>query len=141
MVVDKSFSYNRRERLSGSLVRKVILTGKSVYIKPYKIYWLYAPGTKLNFYPVRASVVIGKRIVPKAAKRNRIRRLIKEAYRINKLDLYSHISSNYPSLQLLLVINFINRNINHKLININDVKLEIKKLIQYFLSFLSKDHK
>src|SRR5699024_199302 len=104
-----SFSYNKGERLTASLIQKVILTGKSSFVKPFKVYWLYICKDNAVQPPVRMSVIIGKRIINKASNRNFFKRIIKESYRNNKLKLYDHIYNKFPSLQLLLIISYVNK--------------------------------
>jgi ribonuclease P protein component len=68
------------------------ILGGNVFLYPFKIVWLKSiednlSTDKLPSYP-QILVSISKRNFKKATDRNRIRRQIKEAYRLNKADLF-----------------------------------------------------
>ena len=44
-------------------------------------------------YPVKISISIPKRAFPKAVQRNRLRRLVREAWRLNKYWLYNKLGT------------------------------------------------
>ena len=74
--------------------------GKSIKIYPLKLIYLE---TELpENVPVQAAAAVGKRSFKSAVKRNRIKRLIREAYRLNKGDIFNNIERKYAFLILYL---------------------------------------
>lgn len=61
--------------------------GKSISAFPLRV--VYKPIEKNNEYPVSILVSVPKRLFKRAVKRNRIKRQIREAYRLNK-DILLH---------------------------------------------------
>lgn len=53
--------------------------------------------------PVQAVFAVSKRSFKSAVKRNRMRRLMKESYRLHKSGLYKCLTSNNKSLLLALI--------------------------------------
>jgi ribonuclease P protein component len=82
-------------------------TGRSVYAPPLKfIYNLEGTGS----HPVAMAVSVPKRLFKKAVDRNLIKRRIREAYRLNKKELYGFLSDK--ELKINLVIQFQNQEIS-----------------------------
>lgn len=79
-------TFRKHERLCGALrIRDVATTGRSVHERPFKLI-----GKKMSFVgPAMAQVAfaVPKRNVRVAVRRNRIKRLMREAYRLFKPEL------------------------------------------------------
>jgi ribonuclease P protein component len=85
--VAKEFSYNKQEKLkSRKLLEQVFATGRSFSIAPIKVLYL-RPGEPLDF-AIKAGMGVGTRYFKKATDRNRVKRLLREAYRLNKAPLH-----------------------------------------------------
>tara|TARA_B100001029_G_scaffold178589_1_gene185715 strand:+ start:266 stop:625 length:360 start_codon:yes stop_codon:yes gene_type:complete len=72
----------KRERLNSKIkINNLFIRGKTFRYSNIKVYWNVKPieGTSLQIM-----VNVPKKTIPLAAKRNKIKRLIKESYRINK---------------------------------------------------------
>jgi len=79
-------TFPKQERLSGlDEIDRLFKTGDSVSIPPLKV--LYAYPTDLVPVPVRVLITVPSRKFRRAVDRNRIRRKIREAYRLNKDSL------------------------------------------------------
>lgn len=84
------YSYNRKEKLkSRKLIQQVFESGKAFSQFPIKIIWLLHSNTSTS--PVQAAVSVGKKQFKLAVKRNRVKRLLREAYRLNKQDLLAAV--------------------------------------------------
>lgn len=82
-------TFTKAERLSGKIhLDKLFETGKSFSTFPFKVVWLQVHD---DAAPVQIVVSVPKRIFKRAVDRNRLKRLIREAYRKNKQILYNHL--------------------------------------------------
>ena len=88
----KRLTFKKEERLcSKKTIDKLFAEGESFLAYPFKVVFLKTPlGLKS---PVQAGFSVGKRNFKRAVQRNRIKRLMREAYRLNKLELYEKIST------------------------------------------------
>ncbi len=76
-------TFRKHERLTGRLrIEEVVKTGRSVFEPPFKLVGklMELPTTA----PVQVAFAIPKRYMKMAVQRNRMRRLLREAYRLNK---------------------------------------------------------
>jgi ribonuclease P protein component len=95
-------SLKKKERLkSRVLIEKLYSMGNSFYFSPFKIIWL--PKTHINgTSPAEILIAVSKKSFSSAVTRNRIRRQIREAYRINKENYYNYLNSKVKSNLLIL---------------------------------------
>lgn len=86
-------TFKKEERLCNKFViDSLFKKGKTSFSYPFSIKWLY------NILDTKSSaqilIVVSKRNFKKAVDRNRIKRLIREAYRNHKHILYQSLESN-----------------------------------------------
>jgi ribonuclease P protein component len=84
------FTLAREERLSSLRdIEALFKEGKSLTKYPVRLVWRVAaaPGT----YPVSIVFSVSKKKFPRAVDRNRIKRLLRENYRLLKPDFYERI--------------------------------------------------
>lgn len=80
----------KEERLSSrKLIQALFL--KNFSISEYPIRVLITPAAIIGPFPAKAVFSVSKRNFPKAVDRNRIKRLMREAYRLNKHLLYDFL--------------------------------------------------
>lgn len=79
--------------------------GKSFGIPPLRIIYLIQHTDDVKNQGVRFAVSVPKKIAPLATRRNRIKRLIREAYRLEKQTLIEACRSNASLLEMMWVFN------------------------------------
>lgn len=97
-----SFSLKKEERLSSKkVIDQLFAEGKSFISFPVKVVFL---PTKLpaNF-PVQAGFSVSKKIFKRAVKRNRIKRLLRETYRLNKHILYNQLEGRQLAVFFIFI--------------------------------------
>jgi len=100
----KRFTLTKQERLSShKLIKELFEKGSSFYFHPIKTVFLKAP-PELEAKAPQILFSVSKRNFKKAVDRNRIKRLMREAYRLNKLKLFSEHNTD---AKLPAVIGFI----------------------------------
>lgn len=88
------FTFGKQEKLkSRKLIEKLFTEGNSVKKFPVRLVFLQTKHTS-NF-PVQAGFSVPKRNFKKAVDRNRIKRLLREAYRHQKQPLYDQLEKPY----------------------------------------------
>jgi len=88
------FTFGKQEKLkSRKLIEKLFTKGNSVKKFPVRLVFLQTEHTS-NF-PVQAGFSVPKRNFKKAVDRNRIKRLLREAYRHQKQSLYEELEKPY----------------------------------------------
>lgn len=123
------FTFNKKDRLkSQKLIDKLFLEGKSVTSFPLKLIYLkteFSDGQR-----IKASVSVSKRNFKKAVDRNRIKRLLRESYRLNRDAYFNNISTSYA-----LMILYIGRDQT----DFDTINSNCKVLLSNFIEKISKD--
>lgn len=95
-------SFSAHERIkSRKLLELLYEKGDQINLFPYRLKFLRVDFEKGS--QVQIVISVPKRNVKKAVRRNRLRRQIKEAYRLNKEDLLSQFTREEKGLALFLV--------------------------------------
>ncbi len=82
------FSLRKKERLkSPKIISSLFAQGKATLIYPLRVVWLPVDRVDIQ-YRVEAAFSVAARRFPKATDRNRIKRQMRESYRLNKRSLY-----------------------------------------------------
>ena len=98
-----NFSFKKGERLkSRKLIERMFnREGESFAVYPLRIIWF---DTDLDStYPAQFALSVPKRAFPKAAHRNLLRRRIREAYRLNKHQLYELLQDKDKQIAIMLL--------------------------------------
>jgi ribonuclease P protein component len=94
--------FRKNERLkSKKQINKLFTEGDTFFSYPFKVYYLY-DGEKED-QGARVLVSVSKKKFKKAVDRNRIKRIVREAFRKNKAVLYDYLQENNKSLWLGLI--------------------------------------
>tara|TARA_R100001369_G_scaffold54476_1_gene81362 strand:+ start:160 stop:567 length:408 start_codon:yes stop_codon:yes gene_type:complete len=96
-----SLKYRRKDKLkSKKLIEQLFNEGKSIIAYPLRLIYL-----KTEFEDesvLKTGVSVGKRLHKTAVARNRIKRLLREAYRLNKPLYFNNSSASYAFMILYL---------------------------------------
>ena len=94
-------TFRKDERLRKKiLITKLFREGSSFFVYPFRVTWLSSdvPGA----FPVQVLVSVPKMVIRKAVNRNKVKRRMREAYRKNKIILYTFLEQNQGTLILAL---------------------------------------
>jgi len=79
---------SKKEKLkSRKAIQQLFETRQSIHVFPLRLIWQQFE-TPLSTSPAQFAVTVPKRAFPKAVHRNRIKRIIREVYRLNKINVY-----------------------------------------------------
>ncbi len=96
-----SFTFSKQEKLkSRKTIELLFQKGNSITQYPIKLYYL--PAENDQQVRVKTAVSVPKRNFKQAADRNRVKRLLREAYRMNKHLIFNNIEGNFAFLILYL---------------------------------------
>jgi ribonuclease P protein component len=119
-----NLTYNKHEKLkSRKLIKQLFEDGKAISIYPLRLIYLKVEHES-NFL-LQTGVSVSKRNFKLAVNRNRIKRMMREVYRLNKNILYKSLDDKYIFMFIYLGKTEIEYN------KLND---KMKKLMQTFLS-------
>lgn len=99
-------SFVKNERLcSRILIEKLFKGSKSFLVYPVKVVYmeLSEEESERSETPLQVLITVSKKKFKRAAQRNRIKRLMREAYRTNKSELTDLLSKNEQKIVLGLI--------------------------------------
>ena len=97
----KQFTLGKTERLkSRKTIEQLFSGGKSFAINPFKVFYLFdaSAGSSLQF-----GAGISSKHFKKAVDRNRVKRLMKEAWRLQKNPLHTLVKEQNQSLSVFFI--------------------------------------
>jgi len=117
-------SFPKKEKLTNKKLFEALFTeGKSLHEFPIKL--IYLPSSFRDGARVKVAVVAPKRKFKTAVDRNRIKRLMREAYRLNKPLIFNNIERNFAFIFLYL---------GKKAPSFDEVETAMKKLLDAFVN-------
>lgn len=87
---------------------------------------------RLSEHPIQFSVSVPKRKFPKAVHRTKIKRLVREAYRLNKSKLYRRIQDQEHQMAIMIIY------VGKEIMTYAEIELAMKQLLGRFSKKLRK---
>ena len=95
-------TFNRQERLKRrKVIARLFAEGQTFGQFPLRVFWLPVPGKQE--VAAQFAVSVPKRSFRRAVDRNRIKRQIRETYRLLKPGLYERLPASAPPVALLVL--------------------------------------
>lgn len=103
--MNKKFTLGKNERLkSRKLIEQLFSNGKSFNVFPYRILFKVINTSEIKFDTVlQFGVAVSAKNFKKAVHRNRIKRLTREAYRLQKSSLQEKLKETQYNLALFFI--------------------------------------
>ncbi len=93
-------TFKRKERLKGlKLIRSLFEGGHCYTVSSFRVYWETVTSGK----PAKFGVSVPKKHFPRAVDRNRLKRVIREAYRKHKDDFYLVLAGKKIRVAMMVV--------------------------------------
>ncbi len=100
--MSQSFKFNKAERLKNHhLLSALFTSGKSFSAYPLRV--VYIPIQEKGQFPAQFSLSVPKKKFRLAVDRNRLRRQVREAYRLHKHLLYEDLTSKGQRIALMVM--------------------------------------
>ncbi|MEM6317917.1 MAG: ribonuclease P protein component [Bacteroidota bacterium] len=98
-----SLKFSKKEKLkSRKAIQQLFQKRQSIHVFPLRLIWAKLE-TPLSKAPAQFAVSVPKRAFAKAVKRNRIKRIIREVYRLNKANLYEALAGEQQQLGFMFL--------------------------------------
>lgn len=124
----KAFGYHKKEKLkSRTELQAIFTTGKSFSVFPIKVFFI-EKDTMDTTVPVSAGVGVSSRHFKKAVDRNRIKRLLREAYRLEKQPLLQTITVQSKTVSVFFL--YLDKELPDYVLIREKMKEGIEKLIK-----------
>lgn len=96
------FKFRKAERLaSKKLIQSLFQKSAGFYINPFKV--VYTLTELPSDTPAQVMITVSRKSFRKASSRNYVRRLVREAYRLNKQHLYDVLNKNEAQCAIAII--------------------------------------
>ncbi len=120
------YSFKKEEKLKKKKVIETLFKkGKSFHQFPFR--WVYLKTKEDQKFPIQMGVSVSKRKFKLAVDRNRIKRLMRETWRLNKHIVYQELEEGTSFVVMLIYT-------SQEEMDFEDLNKKMKKSIRRFLS-------
>lgn len=120
-----TFTFDRNERLkSRKIIASLFKKGQSFVAYPLRVIWVVSIAGEQGRATV--SISVSKRLYKTAVQRNRLKRQIREAYRLQKQEFYEQLEASQQHVSLMITY------IAKEPLPYADISAGVKKLIRKF---------
>jgi ribonuclease P protein component len=103
-----SYTLGKQERLkSRKQIELLFKEGKAFSVPPLRVYYSFCPLPTDNYRethcPLQFGVAVGTKHFKKAVDRNRVKRLMREAWRLQKINLQQQLKSGNQQLHVFFI--------------------------------------
>lgn len=124
-------TYKREERLkSRKLIRELFLKGRSFTVFPFRV--LTMENDQQVNSPVEFAIAVPKRNLKKATERNSVKRVVREAWRLNKEAVYLPLSGADKRIVVMLIYN------NRQILTFKEAEQKIKEIVSRLTDIYAK---
>jgi ribonuclease P protein component len=131
------FRFTKQERLCSRKAIEILYNkGKAKNIFPFRIIVLKSDAEKhldKEKYPVRFMISVPKKRIKLAVKRNRVKRLVREAWRLNKHRLYEEMHKKQLHCDVMLLY------LTSDLPELKDVESKLPAVFNFILGEITRD--
>ena len=106
------------------MIEKLVTEGNSVNAYPFRLLWLKSE--LKTSYACQVAITVSKKNFKRAVDRNRIKRLMREVYRMNKATLHKTLTNKNMQCALLLMYT------GKIVLDYNGVEKKLKLTLQRF---------
>ena len=100
----KQFTLGKEERLkSRKQIEQLFNEGKKITISPFRISYLFIAPLIDHYSPLSFGIAVSNKNFKRAVDRNRIKRLVREAWRLQKNELKEKLKSNGKQLNVFFI--------------------------------------
>ena len=100
----KQFTLGKRERLkSRKQIERLFTEGKNFPVSPFRIYYFVSPLITVSVSNLQFGAGASGKNFKRAVDRNRVKRLIRESYRLQKNQLHEVVKEKKLQLQIFFI--------------------------------------